>query len=318
MFPRKRRNKSGTISVVLVSKAHGDYKEVMNLGVVKSEIEADALLMKARDSLRQYGGQQELDFILSHYQYGLTAADVTARMTALYTEKGSKAQSRYHKTGKGDYAEGDKFIGLNRAKVRTIVKDIKGNIGADEIGKMLASEWHEVRMCGFLLIVEMMNEALPKRRKAGDAKRRQEVADFYLAHARETAGWDIIDNTAPQVIGAWLLYPDEDGLMPNRSVLDRLAKSDNLWEQRIAIVSTQALIKAGQLKDTFRIAQKLRHHSHDLIHKAVGWMLREAGKKDISALRKFLEKFAFSMPRTMLRYAIEKLPKEERTKWMAR
>lgn len=318
MYARKKRNRSGSISVVLVSKAHGQYKEVERLGTVRSELEADALFLRAKDRLRGYGGQQEIGIMPRRYPYDLTAADIIAEMTGMCDTTRGLAAARFHKTGKGQYGEGDKFIGLRASQTRAVVKRNRGNIGADEVCKLISSEWHEVRLCGFLLLVEMMRAALPtkQRNPQGDAASRHAVADCYIKHARQATGWDIVDLTCPHVIGAWLLHPDNNGAMPDKHILDTLAESTNIWEQRIAIVSTQALIRAGQTDDTFRVAARLLDSPYDLIHKAVGWMLREAGKRDADALRAFLSLHAGAMQRTTLRYAIERMSKTERKRWM--
>lgn len=221
-------------------------------------------------------------------------------------------------------------------QTRAVVKEIRGEISLDEIEVLLYSEWHEVRLCGFLLLVEKMKKALPGKRlntlmqnansdtwtpkqieqAAQLAKQRQQLADFYLKHARQANNWDLVDLSCEFVIGVWLLHPKADGTMPDRSILDRLAESNNLWEQRISIVSTFTLIRARQFDDTIRIATKLLHHPHDLIHKAVGWMLREVGNRDIDILRDYLSKHSVEMPRTALRYAIEKMDESERRYWM--
>lgn len=225
---------------------------------------------------------------------------------------------RFFKTGKGEYGEGDRFLGLRVPQTRGVVRAAGHDVPLAEVEKLLASEWHEVRLCGFLILVGEMKAALPTMRKAGDASRRSELAHFYLRHARRANNWDLVDMSCPHIVGSWLLYPGEDGTMPSRSILDRLAHSDNLWEQRISVVSTFALIRAGQCDDTLRIATILLHHPHDLIHKAVGWMLREVGKRDIGALRGFLGQYAGEMPRTALRYAIERMDAGERKEWIGR
>lgn len=232
--------------------------------------------------------------------------------------------SRFFKTGKGEYGEGDRFIGMKVPQTRAVVKEARLDVPMVEIEKLLRSEWHEVRLCGFLLLVEEMKAALPKRARGKDASgpdlplaaRREEITRFYLRHARQANNWDLVDLSCGYILGEWLLHPSADGCMPGRDILDSLAGSDNLWEQRIAIVSTGMLIRHGQYADTLRIAGKLLHHPHDLIHKAVGWMLREVGKRDIETLRRFLSHHHSRMPRTALRYAIERMDAGERKYWM--
>ncbi|MCI6393677.1 MAG: DNA alkylation repair protein, partial [Bacteroidales bacterium] len=167
---------------------------------------------------------------------------------------------------------------------------------------------------------EEMKAATPSKRIAPTeyADRREQIARFYLTYARRANNWDLVDLSAGYILGAWLLQPCADGTYPDRRILDDLAGSTNLWEQRIAIISTSALIRAGQYEDTLRIADKLLGHSHNLIHKAVGWMLREVGKKDIALLRRYLSDRYSRMPRTALRYAIERMDSSERREWLLR
>lgn len=268
----------------------------------------------------------------------IKANDIIDTMTEMRNEAQRLVLTRFFKTGKGEYGEGDAFLGLKVPQTRAIVKEVRGDISLNEIETLLYSEWHEVRLCGFLLIVDKMKKALPGKRlnalmqnanpeswtaqqmeqATHLAYQRQQLAGFYLKHARQANNWDLVDLSCEFVIGLWMLYPNADGTMPDRSILDRLAESDNLWEQRISIVSTFTLIRARQFDDTIRIATKLLHHPHDLIHKAVGWMLREVGKRDIDVLRDYLSNHAMAMPRTTLRYAIEKMDEGERKYWMGR
>lgn len=256
-----------------------------------------------------------------------TAREIIDIMLEQENDAQRRILSRFFKTGKGEYGEGDKFVGLKVPQTRAIVKSARLDVSLEEIEKLLLSEWHEVRLCGLLLLVEEMKAALPKKSKrrckennveenARMARRRTTIAEFYLRHAVRANNWDLVDLSCGPLIGEWLLHPLEDGCMPSRNVLDRLAESTNLWEQRIAIVSTITLIKNDQYDDTLRIATRLLFHPHDLIHKAVGWMLREVGKRDIEVLRAFLSQHHRSMPRTTLRYAIEKMDARERAYWM--
>ena len=247
-----------------------------------------------------------------------TAKDIIDIMLPMRDEKQRKILKGFFKTGKGQYGEGDRFLGLKVPQTRMVVKEAKLDVPLREIENLLYSEWHEVRLCGFLFLVEEMKAALPKRNIIGLPDRRKEIADFYLLHTKQANNWDLVDLSCSYILGNFLLYPLPDGSMPERNVLDRLSESRNLWEQRISIVSTAALIKNGEFDDTLRIAEKLLCHPHDLIHKAVGWMLREVGKKDIEELRRFLLKYHKVMPRTALRYAIERMGPEERKKWMTK
>lgn len=229
--------------------------------------------------------------------------------------------SRFFKTGKGEYGEGDKFLGIKVPQTRAVVKKYRYWLTFNEIEELLYSQWHEIRLCGFLLLVEEMKAALPKKRETEPqikAKRRKKIAEFYLAHAKQANNWDLVDLSCYEIIGNWLLYPSVNNTLPDKLVLDRLSGSKNLWEQRISIVSTLQLIRAGSFDDTLRIADKLLSHKHDLIQKAVGWALRELGKKDIELLRAYLKENSSEMARTTLRYAIEKMDDEERHYWLGK
>jgi 3-methyladenine DNA glycosylase AlkD len=208
---------------------------------------------------------------------------------------------RYFKTGKGQYAEGDVFLGLTVPMVRDIVKH-SPPLPLTEIEQLIRSEYHDARLAGFLLLVKQFKKATEPERKA--------IFDFYLKHARRANNWDLVDASCRDIIGLYLLDKAD------RTALYRLAESDNLWEQRMSIVSTWMFIKYRRFDDTLALAEKLLHHPHDLMHKAVGWMLREVGKKDRAALRDFLERHYTTMPRTMLRYAIEHFPPAARACFM--
>ena len=208
--------------------------------------------------------------------------------------------SRFFKTGPGQYGEGDRFLGIKVPVTRGVVKECWKQTGFDELEECLASEYHEIRLAGLLALVEIYSHA----RK--DMSLLSRCIDFYLSNTDRINNWDLVDLSCYNLLGDWLLDKD-------RSLLYRLASDGkNIWEQRIGMVSTMAFIRHGQLDDTFAIADILLDHPHDLIHKAVGWLLREAGKRDMDALRVFLDHRAASMPRTMLRYAIEKFPERER------
>lgn len=225
---------------------------------------------------------------------------------------------RFFKTGNGEYGEGDKFLGIRCPQTRSVVKAVGRGITLGEVDKLLASEWHEIRLCGFLLLVEQMQACLLKKTRFSlqASTRRQELADFYLAHTHQANNWDLVDMSCPKILGNFLLNPLPDGSMPPRQILDSLAESDNLWNQRIAIVTNWMLIRAGQFEDLIRIADKMLPHPHDLIQKATGWMLREMGKKSPEALDEYLSLNWSKMSRTTLRYAIEKLPEPQRLHWL--
>ena len=209
--------------------------------------------------------------------------------------------SRFFKTGPGQYGEGDKFLGIKVPVTREVVKACWRGTSMEDIRECIESEYHELRLAALLTLVQIFHS-----KKA----LRQECVDFYLAHTARINNWDLVDLSCYPLLGEWLLDKD-------RSLLYTLAREGKtIWEQRIGIVSTMTFIRHGQLDDTFAIADILLHHPHDLIQKAVGWLLREAGKRDKDALTSFLAGRCAGMPRTMLRYAIEKFPEEERKKYL--
>ena len=209
---------------------------------------------------------------------------------------------RFFKTKPGEYGAGDEFWGLKVPQVRAVLSRFP-EATLDVAGALLDSPVHEVRLFAAL--------ALVRAYARGDAAARAEIFDFYLARAARINNWDLVDASAPGIVGRHL--PPGKG----RRILGRLAKSEVLWERRIAMVSTLEHIRRGHLDNTFWLAERLLKDPEDLMHKATGWMLREAGKRDVDALRKFLVRHAGKMPRTALRYAIERLSPTERRKWMS-
>lgn len=213
-----------------------------------------------------------------------------------------KILSSFFKTGKGEYGEGDKFIGLTVPLNRAIARRYR-DASLDDIAKMLNEDVHEFRLSGFLALVA-------KFEKEKECEARKIIIDFYLKHGERANNWDLVDLSAPKILGEYLLS------FPSPTLLDELSRDSCLWRQRIAIVATYTLIKHNRLDDTFRLALRYLSHPHPLIHKATGWMLREAGKRDAGRLRDFLEQHAPEIPRTALRYAIEKLDAETRRYYM--
>lgn len=210
---------------------------------------------------------------------------------------------RFFKTGPGEYGEGDRFLGLKVPQIRAELPHTDALNEAD-ILDLLHSEWHEERLLALLVLGRRFNRAKK------DAGAQQRIVMLYLANTKWINNWDLVDSSAPHILGAWLLRRD-------RAVLDSLAASTSLWEQRIAILATQAFIRVGDFADTLRLSALFLSHPHDLMHKACGWMLREVGKRDLKPLRAFLDQHAAQMPRTMLRYAIEKLPEKPRQAYLA-
>ena len=207
---------------------------------------------------------------------------------------------RFFKTGPGGYAEGDLFIGVTVPLVRQVCRECRGT-GVDEIAVLLQSPVHEDRLLALFLLVDAFTH--------GNEPERRRIYRLYLSTTRFINNWDLVDSSAPQIVGGWLRDR-------SRLPLTRLGKSRSLWERRIAIMATQHFIKQGDFADTFRIADILLADEHDLIHKAVGWMLREVGNRDGRAERAYLKPRYKRMPRTMLRYAIEKFPDDERRKYL--
>ena len=208
---------------------------------------------------------------------------------------------RFFKTGPGQYGEGDKFLGLTVPQMRTVARKFR-ELGDDATLELLASPWHEERLVALVLMVDAYRKA--------DEKGRQRIHRAYLANTRWINNWDLVDCSAAYVVGAHVAANDS-------VLLERLARSKNLWERRIAIVATFYFIKRDEFRPTLRIAAVLLGDSEDLIHKAVGWMLREVGKRDRQTLDTFLKKHYRKIPRTMLRYAIERHPESIRKRYLA-
>ncbi|MEE2961968.1 MAG: DNA alkylation repair protein [Myxococcota bacterium] len=215
---------------------------------------------------------------------------------ALGDEKIAEHSKGFFKTGKGQYGEGDKFLGIRMPVIRKQAKGY-GDCSLEQVSKILESPYHEERMLAVVMLVD--------RFKNADEEGQKTIYDIYLGNAQYVNGWDLVDISAPPIAGGYLENRD-------RSVLYELAKSTDLWKRRIAIVATFFFIRRNDFKDVVAISTILRDDSEDLIHKAVGWMLREMGKRDMDVERKFLKKNYRKMPRTMLRYAIEKFPEDER------
>lgn len=232
----------------------------------------------------------------------MTAEFILQELFSVANQEKAGFLQGFFKTGKGQYAEGDIFLGIVVPQVRDIVKNNQG-ISFPEIQKLLDSEYHEARLAGLLFLVQQF-------KKAKKEEERKKIFDFYLKNARKANNWDLVDVTCKDVIGGYLLDKGD------RDILYKLAESDNLWEQRIAIVSTWMFIKHKDYTETLAISEKLLNHKHDLMHKAVGWMLREVGKKDKETLVDFLKIHYKNMPRTSLRYAIEHFSPEEREHFM--
>lgn len=209
----------------------------------------------------------------------------------------------FFKTGKGEYGEGDEFIGVTVPDSRKVAK-ANIDISYEDLAQIVKSRIHEDRLCGLIILVYKFEQAKTEQEK-------QRAVDCYLKYHLFGNNWDLVDVIAPKILGPWLIHRD-------KSLLYEYAHSSSLWERRIAILTTLHFIRQGEFKDTIKISQILLNDEHDLIHKAVGWMLREIGKKDQRELVDFLNKHYKNMPRTMLRYSIERLSEQLKSSYLAK
>lgn len=256
------------------------------------------------------------------------ATEIIALMESMRNERQREVLMRFFKTGEGEYGEGDEFLGLKVPQTRQIVKEAKG-LPLEEVPELLTNRWHEVRLCGLLILVAKF-EMLSKKKLAEDKeaiRKRDEILILYLEHAEYAYNWDLVDLSAPKILGRWLTLPTnltptltpKDDRDIRQQTIDTLAFSDNLWKQRMSMVCSWMTSREGDPSWCLRYAEIHLRHPHDLMQKAVGWMLREMGKNvSMDLLREFLRQHEHEMPRTTLRYAIEKMDDEERRYWMKR
>lgn len=230
------------------------------------------------------------------------ATELVASLFALASPEKAAVLMRFFRTGPGQYGEGDRFLGVTVPQVRAVEKLFRRALTLEDVAALLAHEAHEARMAALIHLVWRYRKARGEDRET--------IFRFYLGHAARIDNWDLVDVSAPGIVGAHLVAGDA-------SPLFALAQSPLLWERRIAVVATLAFIRAGRLDETFALAERLRHDPHDLIHKACGWMLREAGKRDETRLRAFLDAHAPTLPRVTLRYALERLPAADRARYLA-
>jgi 3-methyladenine DNA glycosylase AlkD len=209
--------------------------------------------------------------------------------------------NRYFKTGKGEYGEGDIFIGLSNPQVQALVKQYWKLTDMFDIQELINDKIHELRFAGLLVLVAKFPKSSPFQQ--------QEIVDFYVRNVQQINNWDLVDCSAYKILGKFLLNKD-------RQILYDLSDSGHLWSERIAVVSCLEFIRYGQFSDIFNLSEKLLLHTHDLMHKACGWMLREVGKRDELALEEFLDEHLHKMPRTMLRYAIERMEEGKRLRYL--
>ena len=276
------------------------------------------------------------------------AQQIIEYMESLQNDQQRKILMSFFKTGPGEYGYGDEFLGLKVPQTREVVRAAGTDFPLSEVPELLMNRWHEVRLCGFLILVAKF-EKLATKRLENDADaiaKRDEIVTMYLQYAEQANNWDLVDLSVHKILGHWLLLPTFLGrdinskenrkkgdLLPakaespillysldyKKDLLDSLAASPCLWKQRMSIVCSWKTSQQGDPSWCLRYAEIHLHHPHDLMHKAVGWMLREMGKRvSMDLLRDFLRQHAHEMPRTMLRYAIEKMPEKERKEWMNR
>lgn len=231
--------------------------------------------------------------------------DIQKELKGYSSKHKAKVLQRFFKTGKGEYGEGDLFLGISVSDIRKVCKKYFNSISFKELDSFLRSEFHEYRLFALL--------TLTYRCEKGDEGLRKEIFEYYLDNRKYINNWDLVDTTAPKIVGEYIKNYGK-----GKAILDELVMSDSLWDQRIAVLSTFAFIRDGDFDTTLKFAKILFNHEHDLIHKAVGWMLREVGKRDVRVLREFLNKYYRKMPRTMLRYSIEKFDKDERLRYLGR
>lgn len=231
----------------------------------------------------------------------MSAAAVVKELKQRASPARARASRWFFKTGKGDYGEGDAFFGVAVPEQRRIAKR-HAELALQDIAQLLKHKVHECRLTALFILTQQY--------RAADEKQRERIARFYLSHRRRVNNWDLVDSSAPYILGQHLLDKD-------RSILYALAKSRSVWERRMAIIATGAFVRAGEYDDTLRLATLAFADRHDLIHKAAGWMLREIGNRSRPTLERFLDQHAAVMPRTMLRYAIEKFPADRRKVYLA-
>ena len=275
----------------------------------------------------------------------MTAKEIITYMESLQNETQRQILMGFFKTAPGEYGYGDEFLGLKVPQTREVVKAAIKRVESDacigtsereqarpkvkaagqdfpleEVPELLKNRWHEVRLCGFLILVAKFEKLATKRLENNEEaiRKRDAIVTMYLQYAEQANNWDLVDLSVHKILGHWLLLPSNLGDRDYKiKVLDGLAASDCLWKQRMSIVCSWKTSQQGDPSWCLRYAEIHLHHPHDLMHKAVGWMLREMGKRvSMDLLREFLRQHAHEMPRTMLRYAIEKMPERERKAWM--
>jgi 3-methyladenine DNA glycosylase AlkD len=227
---------------------------------------------------------------------------IASELNRLKNSKKAKDLSWFFKTGKGEYGEGDKFLGIVVPELRIVAQKYASVATLVDIKKLLQNPWHEMRLVGLLI--------LTYKYPIANKLEQEKIYQFYLQNTKYINNWDLVDLSAYKITGPYLFFK------PDRKILYRLAKSKNIWERRIAVLTTFYFIKQNEFTDSLKLAKLLLYDTHDLMHKAVGWMLREIGKRDEQVLNTFLQKYYSEMPRAMLRYAIERLPDNKKKFYM--
>ena len=230
-----------------------------------------------------------------------TAAECLVALRKASDSKQAKVLAGFFKTGKGQYGEGDAFLGLKVPQTRLIASQCR-ELPLPQVGRLLQSPFHEARLLALIVLVD--------RFERGEATERQRIASFYVKNKSRINNWDLVDASAPYILGPHIRESGREELRMT------LARSRKLWDRRLAMVSTFADLRAKDTGSVFRLAEMFLDDREDLMHKACGWLLREAGKVDLAGLRAFLKKYSATMPRTMLRYSIERMTPTERRRWM--
>ncbi len=243
----------------------------------------------------------------------MTAAKVQQALKAVSHPDKKDVYQRFFKTGPGEYGEGDVFIGCTMPEIRSVAKEFK-ELSFKEIQKLLNSKIHEHRMAGLVILTYQYAHAEKEKNEEVSKKRKKEIYNFYMKNLAAVNNWDLVDVTVPRIVGNYLYHNQA-----KKKIIYSLVKSKNLWERRVAVLATAYFISKDDFVDIIKLCEMLLDDKHDLMHKATGWMLREMGKrgeKGLKALKAFLSKHVKRMPRTMLRYSIERFPEQERKAWL--